>query len=216
MSEMEDLRREIVSTARQMNTLGINQGTSGNVSARVPDGFLITPTGIPYEDLTDKQIVEMRFDGQVKGPVSPSSEWQMHQDIYNARNDAAAIVHTHSAYATAVSCIGGDVPAFHYMIAVAGGNSLRCARYATFGTKRLSDNAIEALKGRRACLLANHGMICFGNDLKAALNLAVEVEALCRQYVIARQLGTPNVLDDDEMDIILEKFRTYGQQAKSG
>ena len=215
MSEMDDLRRDIVGAARQMNALGINQGTSGNVSARVRDGFLITPTGIPYDDLTGKQIVQMTSDGQIKGSILPSSEWQMHQDIYNARDDAAAIVHTHSAYATAISCIGGDIPAFHYMIAVAGGNSLRCARYATFGTKRLSDNAIEALKGRRACLLANHGMICFGKDLKAALNLAVEVETLCKQYVIARQLGTPNILDDDEMDIVLEKFSTYGQQTKS-
>lgn len=195
-----------------MNALGINQGTSGNVSARSGDGFLITPSGIPYADTRPGQIVEMDLEGGYKGDWLPSSEWRMHMDMYAARPEAEAIVHTHSTYATALSCLRLDIPAFHYMIGVAGGTTLRCASYATFGTQALSDAMLVALEDRTACLLANHGMICFGPSLPKALWLAGEIEALCKQYYIACQAGTPVILGDDEMTRVLTRFKTYGRQ----
>ena len=207
------LRREVIATAMRMNALGINQGKSGNVSARIADGFLITPTGVAYEETRPEQIVAMRMGGEFDGTTLPSSEWRFHRDIYAARSDVCAIVHTHAAYATTIACMGEDIPAFHYMIAIAGGRDIRCAPYATFGTQALSDNAVTALAERKACLLAQHGMIAVGVSLPEALALAVEVESLARMYWQLRQIGTPPLLDDVEMDIVIEKFKNYGQQA---
>ncbi len=210
-----ELRRLIIYTAQKMNALGINQGKSGNVSARTDEGFLITPTGIAYDEAKPEQIVATAHDGSFAGEVLPSSEWRFHADIYRAREDVDAIVHTHSTFATTLACLGKNIPAFHYMIAAAGGRNIRCAPYATFGTQELSDHAVAALDGRNACLLAQHGMIAVGATLEKALALAVEVESLARMYWQALQIGEPPVLDDVEMTIVLEKFRTYGQQIKA-
>lgn len=206
------LCKDIISTCLEMNALGINQGTSGNVSARCGDGFLITPSGIPYAETTPDQVVEMDLDGGYKGDWLPSSEWRMHMDLFIARPEAQAIVHTHSTYATALSCLHVEVPAFHYMIGVTGGTTLRCAEYATFGTQALSDKMLVALEDRTACLLANHGMICFGPSLQKALWLAGEIETLCKQYYIACQAGMPVVLGEEEMTGVLARFKTYGKQ----
>ena len=205
------LREQIIATALEMNARGLNRGKSGNVSARFDAGFLITPTGMAYESTQPVDIVAMTQDGTARGPRLPSSEWRFHRDIYAARREVGAIVHAHSPFATSIACLGRDIPPFHYMIAVAGGKDIRCAAYATFGTQQLSDHALCALDGRKACLLANHGMIAVGASLAAALALAVEVEALAEQYWRASQIGTPNLLSDAEMEIVLEKFRTYGQ-----
>jgi L-fuculose-phosphate aldolase len=206
------LRRAIVATCRRMNALGINQGTSGNVSARVRGGVLITPSGVPYDTMTPDRIVALAPDGTIRGAGKPSSEWRFHVDILAARPDAGAVVHTHSVHATALSCLRRDIPAFHYMVAVAGGDTIRCAGYATFGTQELSDKALAALDGRRACLLANHGLIATGRDLDAALALAVEVETLARQYLLTLQVGKPSILSAAEMRRVLEKFKGYGRQ----
>ena len=211
-----ELREAVIGTCRAMNARGLNQGTSGNVSVRNAQGFLLTPSGVPYDDMTPDQIVQMDLDAGYRGDWLPSSEWRMHSDIYRVRPDAGAVVHTHSIHATALSCLRQDIPAFHYMIAVAGGATLRCADYATFGTQALSDAMLQALDGREACLLANHGMICFGPTLDKALWLAGEVEALCHQYVVARQAGDPVVLDDAEMVEIQRRFASYGSQDKGG
>lgn len=205
------LRAEIIATARALNGRGLNRGTSGNVSARVPTGFLVTPTGMACESMQGDDVVAMSAEGTARGPRTPSSEWRFHRDIYTARADVHAIVHAHSPFATTLACLGSDIPAFHYMIAVAGGSDIRCAAYATFGTQQLSDSALRALEGRKACLLANHGMIAVGANLAGALALAVEVEALAEQYWRALQIGQPNLLSDAEMAIVLDKFRTYGQ-----
>lgn len=194
-----------------MNAPGINRGTSGNVSARWESGFLITPSGLPYEDTKPSDIVFVDAAGNARGKRLPSSEWRFHHDIYRSRSDAHAIVHTHASFATTLACLGKNVPAFHYMIAVAGGDSIRCAPYATFGTQQLSTNALNALKDRKACLLANHGMITTGSNLDKALALTVEVEALCEQYWRALQIGKPAILSAKEMRTVLKKFATYGQ-----
>lgn len=211
----DTIRQEIIDTCRAMNGLSINQGTSGNVSARQGDQVLITPSGMPYDSLTPADIVALDMDGTAHGPRLPSSEWHFHLDLMRDRPDLGAVVHTHSPYATAFSCLRRDMPAFHYMIAACGGNSLRCAEYATFGTPELSENMTRAMDGRTACLLANHGVIAAGPDLAHALGLAVEVEALARQYAIACQMGDPVILDDAEMDRVIEKFKTYGVQPDS-
>ena len=206
------LRAGIIATAIQMNERRINCGKSGNVSARTEAGFLITPTGLPYESMRPEDIVAMTLGGGATGPRLPSSEWRFHRDIYVDRPKAGAIVHAHSSFATALACLGRGIPAFHYMVAVAGGKDIRCAPYATFGTQELSDSALAALSGRSACLLANHGMIAVEGSLDAALALAIEVEALAEQYWRALQVGAPNLLSDAEMNIVLEKFKDYGQR----
>jgi L-fuculose-phosphate aldolase len=211
MSEPE-LRRAILETARALDGAGLNRGTAGNVSARTAEGFLITPSGVPYDESTPEDIVPTRFDGSWSGRLKPSSEWRFHRDIYAARPEAGAIVHCHSPFATALACQGKDIPAFHYMIARFGGADVRCAAYATYGTQELSDNAVAALQGRCACLLANHGMIVFGPDLRRALALAIEFETLCEQYWRTSQLGPPRLLPDAEMAVVLEKFKGYGRQ----
>lgn len=205
------LRADIISCAQRMNALRINRGTSGNVSARSAGGFLITPSGLPYDAMVPEDIVAVAPGGEARGVRKPSSEWRFHRDIYAARSEVAAIVHAHSTFATTLSCLGRAIPAFHYMVGVAGGNDIRCAGYATFGTQALSDNALAAIEGRRACLLANHGMIAVGASLPAALALAVEVEALAEQYWAALQIGEPKLLPADEMAIVLRKLSGYGE-----
>jgi L-fuculose-phosphate aldolase len=213
MTELQ-LRKQIIVTALKMNSLGINRGKSGNVSARWKDGFLVTPSGLPYEATKPADIVSIDANATPRGKRAPSSEWRFHFDIYRRKPEVHAVVHTHSSFATTLACVGSAVPAFHYMVAVAGGNSIRCAPYATFGTQALSDHALAALENRRACLLANHGMIATGANLDATLALAVEVEALCEQYWRALQIGKPNLLSEDEMALVVEKFKTYGAQAR--
>jgi L-fuculose-phosphate aldolase len=203
-------RRKIINTARLLNELGLNRGTSGNLSIKLSNSqWLITPSGVSPEDLSEDSIVMMDFDGQIKGPGKPSSEWRFHRDIYLERLEIKAVVHTHSNYATALSCVLREIPAFHYMIAVAGGDSIRCAPYALFGSEELSKNAVIALKDRNACLLANHGMISIGCTIESALGLAVEVETLCQQYASALQLGNPLILTNKQMKDVLEQFKTY-------
>ena len=211
----ELLRERVIATALGMNAAGINRAKAGNVSARWRDGgfdgFLITPTGVAYDRLSPDDIVAVARDGEARGRLAPSSEWRFHRDVYAARPDAHAIVHTHAPFCTTLACLGRGIPAFHYMVAVAGGRDIRCAPYATFGSQELADAAVAALAGRRACLLANHGMIAIGADLDRALGLAIEVESLAETYWRAMQIGEPVRLDDDEMDRVLAKFATYGQ-----
>ena len=209
------LRERVIATALGMNAAGINRARAGNVSARWRadgfDGFLITPTGVAYDRLSPDDIVAVARDGEPRGRLLPSSEWRFHRDIYAARPDASAIVHTHAPFCTTLACLGRGIPAFHYMVAVAGGRDIRCAPYATFGSQELADAAVAALAERRACLLANHGMIAIGADLDRALGLAIEVESLAETYWRVLQVGEPVLLADDEMDRVLAKFATYGQ-----
>ena len=205
----QDLRQDIVKTALATNAEGINRGTSGNVSARVDGGFLVTPSGIGYGDCTPADIVRMAMDGTAEGKHEPSTEWLLHRDLLATRPKTNAVLHAHPPFATALACLGRGIPAFHYMVAIAGGRDIRCAPYATPGSGELSQAALEALEGRDACLLANHGMVALGRSLKAALMLALEVETLARQYVIALQVGAPNLLGDAEMDAVMELFKTY-------
>ena len=198
-----------------MHGEGLSQGTSGNVSVRVPEGFLITPSGVPYDRITPAMMVQVDLQGGWQGAWKPSSEWRMHADIYRFKPQAGAIVHTHSPHATAFSTLRQDIPAFHYMVAMAGGTTLRCASYATFGSQELSNAMLVALEERKACLLANHGMICFERSLERALWLAGEIEMLARQYILARQAGTPVILGADDMAEVLERFKTYGRQEKT-
>lgn len=208
------LRKQVIETCLAMNASGINQGTSGNVSARTDEGFLITASGVPYDRMDTEQVVEMDLDGGYRGDYLPSSEWRMHQDIYRARPEALAVVHTHSIHATAMACLRKEVPAFHYMIAVTGGTSLRVSDYAEFGTQALSDTMLKSMKDRRACLLANHGQIVFGPSLAKALWLAIEVETLCHQYLKALQAGEPVLLSEEQMKSVLSRFKTYGKQPR--
>jgi L-fuculose-phosphate aldolase len=207
-----ELRAAVIATALGMNAAGINRGRSGNVSARVDGGFVITPSGLPYSDTITDDIVHVALDGQATGRHEPSTEWRFHRDIYRSRADAAAIVHTHAPFATTLACVDRGIPAFHYMIAIAGGNDIRCAPYATFGSQTLSDHALKALDGRRACLLAHHGMIVIGASLADALALAIEVETLAEMYWRALQIGEPAILSDDEMREVTAKFTTYGKR----
>jgi L-fuculose-phosphate aldolase len=214
MSEETALRRELIEACRSMNSLGINRGTAGNISLRHGDGLLISPTGIPYDKLEPHHVVAMRWDGGFDGDVLPSSEWRFHRDILRARPDLNAVVHTHSTHATAVSILGRDIPAIHYAIAAAGGPSIRCAPYAIFGSQELADAVVAALEGRRACLMAHHGVIAAHGSIAQALALAVTVESLAQQYLLCLPLGEPPRLSDAEIAEVLEKFKTYGQQAK--
>ncbi len=221
MNDLE-LRKALIATAIELNTSGINQGTSGNVSVRTENGFLITPSGLQYADLEPSDVVLMDFNGDFDSDRQPSSEWRFHLDIYrhshdegeNKGHDVGAIVHTHSTYATAIACLKRCIPAFHYMVAVAGGHDIRCAPYATFGSQELSDFAIEALVDRKACLLAHHGVIATGGNLAKAFALACEIETLAHQYLEALKVGQPEILSRTEMDKVLEKFKTYGAQAQ--
>lgn len=211
--EERRLRQAVIDTCLAMNASGLNQGKSGNVSVRWRDGLLLTPTGIPYAELTPDDIVFLTLDGQCPpGQRLPSSEWHFHCGILLAYPQVGAVVHAHSPYATALACLREGIPAFHYMVAVAGGKDIPCAEYATFGSDALSQAIVVALQARKACLLANHGLVATGPGLEQALGLALEVENLARQYALTRQLGQPVILDDEEMRVVLDKFRTYGQQ----
>ena len=208
------VRQSIVDAARQMNALGINQGTSGNISVRWEDGLLLTPSGVPYHQMNADDIVHLEMSGDCDHPLKPSSEWRFHRDIMKSRNDVHAIVHAHPIYCTAFAMCRKELPAVHYMIAAAGGSTIRCGDYATFGTEELSKHAIAALEDRMCCLLANHGMIATGTDLGKAMWLALELETLCRQYAVALQIGDPVVLPDDEIARTIEKFKDYGLRPK--
>ncbi len=208
----EALRQQLIDTAVAMNGSGINQGTSGNLSCRCEDGMLITPSGMDYANLAAGDVVFVDHAGEPRGPRLPSSEWRIHQDIYTARADAGAILHAHPTACAALACLNKPIPAFHYMVAVAGGRDIPCAPYATFGSQELSDRVVVALEGRKACLMANHGLVCLAGNLDKALALAVEVEMLARTYLLCLSVGEPAVLDDREMDRVLLKFRTYGLQ----
>jgi len=206
------LRQEIIDTALAMSREGLSPGTSGNVSARWNGGMLITPTGMAYDDLIPEDIAFVDASGQPSGTRRPSSEWRFHLSAYETRADAKAIVHTHSRYATALACVRKPIPAFHYMVAVAGGTGIPLAGYATFGTPELAGEVAKALKGHKACLMANHGQIACSATLGKALGLAREVETLAAQYVAALQVGEPHILSDAEMAEVLERFAGYGQQ----
>ena len=211
MSNERALREEMVAICRRMNSSGINQGTAGNLSVRAGDGFLITPSSLPYDTMTPDDIVEMGFDGTYVGP-RPSSEWRFHRDILKERGDMNVVLHCHSVYATTLACHHKTIPSFHYMTGVAGGTTIRCAEYATFGTQALSDNALAALKDRKACLLGQHGQISLGTNMEGALWLAIEVETLSRIYVQALTLGEPPVLSDEEMGRVIDQMKrmSYG------
>ena len=207
------LRDEIIATVRQFNRSGLSFGRSGNVSNRTTLGFLITPSGVAYDDMRADELVEMDMVGNViSGSLLPSSEWYMHRAIYQAREDVNAIVHVHSPYATGIACTRKPVPAFHYMITVLGGDTIPCAEYATFGTEELAQNVLATLDDRMACLLANHGQIAVGEDLATAFRYAGEVENLAQQYCVSLQAGGPVLLDEEEMKINIEKFKNYGKQ----
>ena len=203
------LRQQLIDTALAMNAMGLNQGTSGNLSVRYRDGMLITPAGMDYEGLSTADIVKMEFDGSSQGGLKPSSEWRFHAAIYREYPQAGAVLHAHPVNCTALACIHRGIPAFHYMVAIAGGKDIRCADYATFGSTTLSSNVLRALKDRKACLMAHHGLVCLEQDLPAVLALAIEVEHLANVYGRILAIGGEQRLDDDEMTRVLEKFRTY-------
>ena len=216
---MLEKKKEVIEYAKKLNTENLSPLRSGNISVRGNkdgiDGFFITPSGIRYDDLTTESIVFLEFNenNNLKKisdkTINPSSEWRFHQDIYIEKKDAQAIVHAHSANAAAVSAHGKNIPAFHYMVALAGGNNIKCAEYATFGTKELSHNIIKALEERKACLMSNHGQVAFGKSLSEAFELAEEIENICHQYINTIKLGKPKILSDEEMKKILDKTKNY-------
>jgi L-fuculose-phosphate aldolase len=214
MSEIE-MRGEMVRIANKLDAQGLNRSTSGNLSVRYGEGMLITPSGMGAEGLTEDDIVFVHMDGTSRGRWQPSSEWLFHRDIFVQRGEVGAVVHTHSIAATALACLRKDIPPFHYMIALVGGDNIRCAQYATFGTQQLSDNALAALKDRKACLLANHGMIAAGEDLAEAFKITVEVETLSEMYLRALQAGEPVLLSAQEFQDAQRRFGSYGKVAES-
>lgn len=207
----EALRREMIATCVFMNERGFNQGTSGNISVRVEEGFLITPSGVPYGEMRPEDIVTMRIDASHTGVRKPSTEWRFHRDIMMKKPEVGAVIHLHSMFCTSLSMLRREIPAVHYMIAVAGGANIPCVPYVTWGTQELADYIVGALENRLACLLANHGMVCIGPNLKRAAWLAVEVETLAAQYWRALQIGEPHILPEDEVRRVIEKFGSYGQ-----
>jgi len=212
MQDSPNLRRMLIHYARQLTETGLTRNTSGNLSHRVETGMLVTPSGMDYAKLDPDDIVLVDHDGEPRGRRLPSSEWHFHQDILRERPEIEVVLHAHSPFATSIACLRQGIPAFHYMVAVAGGDDIRCSPYATFGTAELSRHAVQALAGRKACLLANHGMIALGSDFEVTLKLAVEVETLAEMYWRARQMGEPVILDHAEMARVIEKFRDYGKQ----
>lgn len=215
-----ELREQMVAVARRMNAVGLNQGTSGNLSVRIPGGMLITPSSLPYEQMEPADLVALDFggeplaaaDGAGMSPRRPSSEWRLHADILATRSEVQAVLHCHSIHATALACHGRAIPPFHYMTAVAGGDDIRCAPYATFGTAELSRLAVEALQDRLACLLAQHGQVALGAGLDQALRIAIEVETLARMYLQALPLGEPPLLSSDQMAAVHQQFRSLHYQ----
>jgi len=214
MNEKE-LRCELVRIANKLDAQGLNRGSSGNLSARCGEGMLITPSGMGAEGLTEDDIVWMNFDGTSRGRWQPSSEWLFHRDIFVQRPEFGAVVHTHSVAATALACLRKDIPPFHYMVALIGGDNIRCAKYATFGTQQLSDNALLALRDRKACLLGNHGMIAAGEDLAEAYRITLEVETLSEMFLRALQAGDPVLLSVQEFKDAQDRFAGYGQLAEA-
>ena len=207
------LRAAVIDGCRRLVREGLIVGTAGNVSVRRDtDRFFVSPTGTPYDALRSDDVALVDLDGRWRGGRRPSSEWRIHRDLYRARPEVAAIVHTHSREATALACTGRGIPAFHYMVAAAGGEDVRCAPYRTFGTQALSEAALAALTGRRACLLANHGVLCVGSNLEATLGLAAEIEDLAAKYRIALGLGNVAVLTAAQMREVFDRFATYGRQ----
>ena len=206
----DTLRQQLIDTALAMNAAGLNQGASGNLSVRSEEGMLITPSGMAYDGLSVHDIVWMDFEGNCQGERKPSTEWHFHAAIYQQHSQANAILHAHPLNCTALACLGKGIPAFHYMVAMAGGKDIRCADYATFGTPELSDHVIKALQDRKACLMAHHGLTCFEKDLPRVLALAIEVEHLATVYCRILAMGDVSVLDDAEMDVVLKKFSAYG------
>lgn len=205
---------EVLKGAKLLQSLGLNKGTSGNLSIRCGDGFLVTPSGLMPDQMSENNIVRMDMLGNSLTSGQPSSEWRFHRDIYLSRPEVEAVVHVHSLAASSFSCLRRDLPAFHYMIALAGGDNIRCTPYALFGTQLLSDFVVAALDNRKACLMANHGMISIGRNLEEALAIAVEVEMLCAQYMLASQIEEPALLDSLQMAEVLEKFKNYGRKFK--
>lgn len=206
----------VCEAARCLIELGLNRGASGNISVRSDAGFWVTPSGVPVERLAQTGLVQMSLAGQPLTPGRPSSEWRFHRDLYAARPDIGAIVHVHSPFATSLACLHRDIPPFHYMIAMAGGDTIRCADYALFGTQALSDAVLKAMEGRKACLMANHGMLAAGPHLAAALALTIEVESLCEQYWRALQIGEPILLSPEQMRAVHDQFADYGDPAHRG
>jgi L-fuculose-phosphate aldolase len=208
----ETLRQQLIDTALAMNTAGLNQGTSGNLSVRYQGGMLITPSRMDYTGLSTADIVQMDLDGSTIGKRNPSSEWRFHAAIYRQYAQAGAVLHVHPTHCTALACTHRGIPPFHYMVAIAGGTDIRCADYATFGSAELSDNVLRALEDRKACLMAHHGLVCLERDLSAVLALAIEVEHLANVYGRILAIGGEQHLDDEEMTRVLEKFSRYGVQ----
>ena len=211
-----DQRNKIIEYSLKLNSTNLSPLRSGNISLRTneddKDGYLITPSGKKYETLKPDDIVFMGLNAEVENndsPNKPSSEWRFHRDIYINKKDAQAIVHAHSPHATALSSHGKSIPPFHYMIALAGGEDIKCAEYATFGTEDLSKNIIKALEKRTACLMSNHGQVAFGKNLEEAFELAQEIENICQQYVIALKIGQPKILSFEEMKKVLAKAKNY-------
>lgn len=216
-NEEHELRKAIIAQCRWMNASGLNQGTAGNISVRHEDRMLITPSAVPYEAMEPGMIAAMPITGDYgswSGPLPPSSEWRFHLDILRSRPEIGSVVHTHSTYATVLAIARKPIPAVHYMIAAFGGPEIRCAGYARFGTRELSDLALAALDGRNGCLLANHGMIAAGRDLDHAMWLAVELETLARQYCLSLAIGQPHILSEAEIADAAESFAGYGLRAK--
>jgi L-fuculose-phosphate aldolase len=209
------LRQAVLDAALAMSRRGLSPGRSGNVSARFKDGMLITPSGMAYDTMTPADIVFAGADGATPpGSRKASSEWRFHLSAYEARPDQAAIVHTHSMHATVLACAHKPIPAFHYMVAAAGGAEIPCVPYATFGTAELSRHVADGVRHHNACLMANHGMIAMGATPAHALELASDVEVLAEQYFKVLLLGAPNVLPATEMQIVIERFKSYGQKAQ--
>ena len=213
--EERKLREAIIAKCRWMNDSGLNQGTSGNISVRYGDVMLITPSATPYHAMEPAMVATMPLTGEYgawDGPLKPSTEWRFHHAIMKSRPEVGGIVHTHSTFATALAIARKSIPAAHYMIAAFGGNDIRCADYATYGTKQLADNALKALEGRTGCLLANHGVIATGTNLDKAMWLAVELETIAKQYYYALMLGEPHILSDALLEETHKGFATYGLQ----
>jgi len=210
---MSNLKKQIIKFSKKLNSTNLSALRSGNISARAKkkgvDGFYITPSGMRYDDLKPSDIVFVSLDGRFEKNKKPSSEWRFHQDIYVNKKEAKAIVHAHSTCATAISTHQRSIPAFHYMVAVAGGEDIKCTKYATFGTRKLSNNILSALKNRSACLIGNHGQIAFGENLEKAFELAQEIENICHQYIYALRIGIPKILSKKEMKIVLGKMKNY-------
>ncbi len=213
--QMHEIRRAIVAACLEMNRLGLNQGTSGNISVRCGEAMLVTPTATPYDRLAPEMLASMRLadDERFSGPKAPSSEWRFHRDIYRARPDVGAVVHCHATYATVLSMLRVNIPAAHYMIAAFGGAEIKCTDYAPYGAAELSALVVEGLGPRHGVLLGSHGMIATGADLDAAMWRAVELETLAKQYYLARAMGEPVVLSDAEIEALVPRFAAYGLQA---